>query len=74
MGAAGPPEAAAAPAQSLTEADVRRIAPYLTGSYVVKGGVACPSGSQASRVVTMPSGEGAIGENLTLCYFGPGMP
>lgn len=73
VGPAGPPGAAAPPAQSLTEADVRRIAPDLTGSYVVKGGASCPDGSQTSRVVTIPSGEATIGETLTLCYFGLGM-
>lgn len=72
VGPAGPPGEAAATTQSLTEADVRRITPDLTGSYVIKGGAACPDGSHTSRTVTIPGDGVPVGELLTLCYFGPG--
>lgn len=69
-GPAGPPGTAAT--QPLTEADVRRIAPDLTGSYVVGGPTGCPDGSLPSRTVRIPDDNISVGETLTLCYFGPG--
>ncbi|MFJ2093106.1 hypothetical protein ACIOEW_28115 [Streptomyces sp. NPDC087901] len=69
-GSAGPPGTAAV--QSLTEADVRALTPDLSGAYVIEGPLGCPRGTLPSREVKIPGDGFAIGETLTLCYFGPG--